>query len=471
MESILVVDDDRFSQANFTEILKGEGYDSVAVDTGAEALRLISEGNFRVVVISMSIADIRALDLLSRIKQNDPAMEVIFVTSHGNTETAIAALKNGARDYLVKPINSDEFLHAIALSLEQRRLLDENSELKSLLRIFQTSQTIANCIETERLRHLILEIMMKEVGVDRGIGCYLQEGELVVTEVRGFSDDQARAIAGWVLREYPPTRDDYPAVSLLADVQERIPLTGTMTRELVRDLLVLSIRSRTGLQGIIILCGDPGSGLSIHPARKTLGFLLDQASLALDNAARYSRARELLNVDELTGLYNYRYLDIALDHEIKRSERFGSGFSVIFLDIDLLKQVNDRHGHLAGSMVLKEMGALLKRSLRDVDIIIRYGGDEFTIILVETNPDATSSVCERLRRGIENHTFLTEQGLNLRLTASLGYACYPTDTSSKHDLLEMADKAMYQSKFSGKNRVFHASVLLKRDDERSREWH
>lgn len=470
MESILVVDDDRFSQANFTDILRGEGYEPVAVDTGAEALRLISEGNFRVVVLSMAIPDIKALDLLSRIKQNDPAMEVIFVTSHGNTESAIAALKNGASDYLVKPINNEEFLHAIALSLDKRRLLDENSELKSLLRIFQTSQTIANCIETERLRLLILETMMKEVGVTRGIGCHLQDGEFVVTEVRGFPDDQARMIAGWVLREYPPTGDDYPAITLLEELQENLPIAGLLTGEGIREILILAIRSRTGPHGVVILPNDPGCGLSLLSARKTIEFLLDQASLALENAARYSRARELLNVDELTGLYNYRYLDIALEHEIKRSERFGSGFSVIFLDIDLLKQVNDRYGHLAGSMVLKEMGALLKRSLRDVDIIIRYGGDEFTIILVETNPVAKSSVCERLRRGIENHTFLAEQGLNLKLTASLGYACYPTDTSSKHDLLEMADNAMYQSKFSGKNRVFHASVLLKRDEERSREW-
>lgn len=467
MEKILIVDDDRFSQELFTELLRVEGYECESVTTGAGALSCIERGEYRVVVVNLAIPDMKGVELLSRIKQFDPAMEVIIVTSHGNTESAIAALKNGARDYLVKPINNDEFLHAIALSLEQRRLLDENTELKSLLRLFQTGQTIANCIDADRLHLLILETMMKEVGVGRGIGCSVAHGEYAVREVRGIPSHQANLIAQWVMGEYPPDTTVHGGFILCSGIRGKLPPIALPDGEDVDDLLLLYLSSRSTCHGVIILVNDPGRGIPQDFNQKTIGFLLEQSCLALENAARYANARELLNVDELTGLYNYRYLDIALDHEISRSERFGSGFSVIFLDIDLLKQVNDQHGHLVGSAVLKEMGALLKRSLRDLDIIIRYGGDEFTIILVETNPDATSAVCERIRKGIENHTFLRDQGLDLKLTASLGYACYPTDTRSKHDLLEMADKAMYMSKYSGKNRVFHASVLLERERERS----
>lgn len=469
MEKILIVDDDRFAQTLFTDLLRGEGYECESVSTGTEAFSRIGEGGYRIVVISLAIPDVKGLDLLSRIKQFDPAMEVIIVTSHGNTESAIAALKSGARDYLVKPINNDEFLHAIALSLEQRRLLDENAELKSLLKLFQTGQTIANCIETERLHSLILETMMKEVGVGRAIACYAEGGEFPLREVRGISTEQARLIADWTMREHPPETVTHGGFILPSGIGGAFPFVTFPEGEKVDELLILFVKSRSVCHGVIILLNDPGRGIPQEFDQRTIGFLLDQSCLALENAARYSKARELLNVDELTGLYNYRYLDISLDHEIRRAERFGSGFSVIFLDIDLLKQVNDQHGHLVGSAVLKEMGGLLKRSLRDVDIIIRYGGDEFTIILVETNPDATSAVCERLRKAIENHTFLRDQGLDLKLTASLGYACYPTDTRSKHDLLEMADKAMYMSKYSGKNRVFHASVLLGRERERSTE--
>nr|6D9M_A Chain A, Fusion protein of Endolysin,Response receiver sensor diguanylate cyclase, GAF domain-containing [Tequatrovirus T4] len=164
-------------------------------------------------------------------------------------------------------------------------------------------------------------------------------------------------------------------------------------------------------------------------------------------------------IDELTGLFNYRYLDISLDREIKRADRFGSTVSMIFIDLDFFKGVNDTHGHLVGSQVLNEMGMLLKKSVREVDIVIRYGGDEFTVMLVETGEKGAATVAERIRRSIEGHTFLAAEGFNIRLTASLGYACYPADTQSKLELLELADKAMYQGKEQGKNCVFRATAI------------
>jgi two-component system, cell cycle response regulator len=190
--------------------------------------------------------------------------------------------------------------------------------------------------------------------------------------------------------------------------------------------------------------------------RKNITFLLDQASLALDNAARYSFARDLLYIDELTGLYNYRYLDVVLERELKRSERYGSQLSVLFLDIDHFKKVNDQYGHLIGSRVLREVGILLRKSVRDVDAVIRYGGDEYTLVLVETGLDGATIVAERIRQAIEAHSFSRADGLGIKVTVSLGYACFPDDASSKADLLELADQAMYRGKAGGKNMAFHA---------------
>ena len=148
-----------------------------------------------------------------------------------------------------------------------------------------------------------------------------------------------------------------------------------------------------------------------------------------------------------------------LDRELKRADRFGSVVSMIFIDMDHFKGVNDTHGHLFGSQVLHEVGQLLKKSVREVDVIIRYGGDEFTIILVETGEKGAATVAERIRRSIEDHHFLASEGLDVRLTASLGYACYPLDPRSKMELLELADKAMYRGKEEGKNRVFRATAI------------
>jgi len=144
--------------------------------------------------------------------------------------------------------------------------------------------------------------------------------------------------------------------------------------------------------GVIILFNDPDGSLPKDVNRKHVSFLLDQASLALDNAARYSFAKDLLYIDELTGLYNYRYLDVVLDRELKRSERYGSNLSVLFLDIDLFKMVNDMFGHLIGSRVLREVGTLVRKSVRDVDAVIRYGGDEYTVVLVETGLEGAAVV-------------------------------------------------------------------------------
>lgn len=447
MHEILIVDDDPFFQSRICTLLRREGHGCTAVGTGEEGLSVVREGGCRVVVAGLTLPDMSGVELLTRVKQIDSAMEVIIVTSHGNTESAIAALKNGARDYLVKPVNNDEFLHAISLSLEQRRLLEENSELRALLKLFQSGQTIVNCIDAERLHEMIPETLAAEIGVARWIAAFPDGERLAVRGRRGVEEEKAQTILDRVIARDPP------------DQGQQCGVTRDMLSDPSQEILVCTIRSHGVCHGVILLLAEPGREPSPEQTKR-LSFLLEQSALALENASRYSQARSLLYVDELTGLYNYRYLESALEHEIRRCERFGSGFSVIFLDIDLLKQVNDRHGHLVGSAVLKEMGRVLKRSLRDMDIIIRYGGDEFVVILVETNPDATSRVCERLRGIIESHPFLTDQGLDLRLTASLGYACYPVDTRSKRDLLEMADKAMYHSKHAGKNRVFHASVLL-----------
>ena len=128
------------------------------------------------------------------------------------------------------------------------------------------------------------------------------------------------------------------------------------------------------------------------------------------------------------------------------------------MDVDLLKKINDSYGHLVGSRVLKDMGKILKRSVREVDTVIRYGGDEYTIILVETGRTGANLVAERIRKSIEDHIFAINDALKLKLTASFGYACYPDDTKSKLELLEMADRAMYHGKASGKNVVYHISA-------------
>lgn len=455
MERVLVVEDDSFFRETFRDLLLEDGYEVDIASSGAEALELLSQSEYHVVVTDLVMKGLSGLELLSSVKQFDSAIEVIIVTGHANVETAILALKNGARDYLIKPINHDEFKHTVALCVEQRRLLDENLELKRLVNLFQVSQTIANCLELERIYTLVLDSLAKEVEVRRGVGFFLEGDKLALKELRQITPHSREKLVD-LLSPYVKSLNKKNE-SIIVQVDE-IKFKEQGIND-VREIMLLFIRSKAQLQGVIILFNDPGRGFRRELNSKNLHFLLEQSSLAFENAARFAMARNLANIDELTGLYNYRYLDIALEHEIKRTERYGSNLSLIFLDLDLFKNVNDTHGHLVGSKVLKEVGLLLKKLTREVDFVFRYGGDEFTIILIETGMAGAATVAERIRLSIENHRFLEAEGYDIKITACLGYSCFPDDSKSKMELLELADRAMYKGKVSGKNVVFHLTVV------------
>lgn len=173
---------------------------------------------------------------------------------------------------------------------------------------------------------------------------------------------------------------------------------------------------------------------------------------ALDNLRRFSRAEELSITDGLTGVYNYRYLRSALDKEVARARRFREIFSIIMLDVDHLKEYNDVHGHLRGSEVLRRLAQLMMAELRGADVVAKYGGDEFVVILPQTDRDGARVLVERMRRSIESHEFPgVETGM--RITSSMGIAEFPRDGEASRDLLESADKALYDAKRAGRNRV------------------
>jgi diguanylate cyclase (GGDEF)-like protein len=173
---------------------------------------------------------------------------------------------------------------------------------------------------------------------------------------------------------------------------------------------------------------------------------------ALDNLRRFGRAEELSITDGLTAVYNYRYLRSALDKEVARARRFGEVFSLIMLDVDHLKEYNDVHGHLRGSEVLRRLAQVVLSELRSADIAAKYGGDEFVIILPQTDRRGACTLAERIRGSVEAHSFPGEEG-GMRITTSIGIAQFPDDGEASRELLEAADAALYAAKRRGRNRV------------------
>jgi len=161
-------------------------------------------------------------------------------------------------------------------------------------------------------------------------------------------------------------------------------------------------------------------------------------------------------LDELTGLYNYRFLDKEIDSELKRADRFQYEFSLVFIDLDEFKPINDRYGHLAGNKILKKVGFILTNLLREVDSIFRYGGDEFVVMLLGADCSSAVQVAERIREAVAECDFDLDHGESVQLTVSVGVSTYPTHGTTKEALLQLADKSMYKSKECGKNQVFAA---------------
>jgi diguanylate cyclase (GGDEF)-like protein len=202
-------------------------------------------------------------------------------------------------------------------------------------------------------------------------------------------------------------------------------------------------------------------GLERTPSAKTprlaagllplLQSLLGVMALALDHAVLLQQAEALSVTDDLTGLHNSRYLRDALHRDAKRAMRYGRPLSVLFVDLDGFKRVNDTHGHLCGSRALVEAATLIRACARESDVVARYGGDEFVLVLPDTPSEGAIVVARRVRDRLAEFAFLQALHLDVRLTASVGIATMPDVTLVPDDLLRAADEAMYRVKERGKN--------------------
>jgi diguanylate cyclase (GGDEF)-like protein len=219
------------------------------------------------------------------------------------------------------------------------------------------------------------------------------------------------------------------------------------------------LEARGKIVGALVAIDRTPSAREPHFAPASLAVLngvLEPGALALDNALRVERAEALSVTDDLTQLYNSRYLSQVLRRETKRASRSGRPLSLLFIDLDGFKSINDTHGHLYGSSALVEAAAVIRISARETDIVARFGGDEFALVLPDTGSDGAVSVGARIREKIDAHRFLHSEGLDIKLTVSVGVATLPDVAASAEQLVQAADQAMYWVKEHGKNGIYVA---------------
>ncbi len=205
------------------------------------------------------------------------------------------------------------------------------------------------------------------------------------------------------------------------------------------------LAGKKAIGSLILASRQPDAYGSEHAA--FLKQVAAQMAMPIEHSRMYAMVREQARIDDLTGLFNRRSLDEVIASEINRHARYGGIFSLIILDLDSFKAFNDKRGHLAGDDLLREVGSVIKSSIRSADQAFRYGGDEFAILLPNTMASAGELVCERIRKQIEAQQFAGK----LPVTASLGLATWPANGAGANDLIAAADAALYRAKTSGGN--------------------
>jgi diguanylate cyclase (GGDEF)-like protein len=254
-------------------------------------------------------------------------------------------------------------------------------------------------------------------------------------------------IAGWVAKhgESLIVPDVYKEPRFAKRIDE-------MTKWQTKSVICVPLRAKHRSLGVIQLINCPMETFGDNEMF-FLNALCDYAAIAIDNARAVERIQELTITDDCTGLYNARHLYKTLEAEVYRSARFGHEFSVIFIDLDHFKAVNDTHGHLVGSKLLAEVGYVIKSHLRLIDYAFRYGGDEFVILLPQTSKEAALIVARRLLEVMRLSEFMATEGLKLNVRCSMGLATYPEDAKSAHEIIRQADEMMYSVKNTTRDNI------------------
>lgn len=416
-----------------------------------------------VVLCDLILPDGNGLDVLTLWRKQFPQVPVVMLTAFATVDTAVQCMKQGAFDFLRKPISADDLNLALAKARSHGDLLRENHNLGAAVRVLSMAQTLSGIAEKSQLLKTLGRLLYRESRMQE---CYVMFHNASRTQTESLLDVRAPGLARRfpeeVISQYlapiiaaqPPPPDNFvdTDLSLQAPPQTHYSEDG--------EAIIISLLSPTGNLGFVVLLQKEKFSRTL-PRLEELQPILVQAARsmqALDVAAALSF------VDELTGLYNQRFLDAALTSEVARANRYGTPVSLLFIDLDKFKSINDNHGHIVGSQIIREAAKILKSQMRDTDQLMRYGGDEFVVILPSTPLSGAKVVAERIRVIFEQSFFDVRQitgvdtAVDLNVTTSIGGACLPECAFAMQELIQLADDAMYVSKRSGRNSVSLAKL-------------
>ncbi len=390
-ESILVVDDDPNLRKTLADILKVKGYETVVAANGAEAIAAAEKGPVTLALIDLMLPDMPGLEVMAHIKAISPLTEAIILTGHASMDSAIEATRQGAYSYLLKPYQMDELLQRVRHGVERHQAQEEILRLASFPRLNPSP---------------VIEIDAS------GAVSYLNPA---------------------AEREFPDFAEKGQAHPLL---QSSADMIGSLREGKEQGDAIHECRLGETIYELHISYVREVDLIRVYVLDITLRKLAEDELFLL------------ATTDSLTGIVNRRQFATVLAREVELAKRYGTPVSLAMYDLDLFKRVNDTFGHDAGDYVLQAVTCLVKRNIRATDVVARWGGEEFMLLMPQSDVGVGTNVAEKLRLAIAEYDF-DKVG---KLTVSFGVTAVAAE-DDKDSLLKRVDDALYRAKENGRNRV------------------
>ncbi|MCK4241730.1 MAG: sensor domain-containing diguanylate cyclase [Candidatus Atribacteria bacterium] len=339
----------------------------------------------------------------------------------------------------------------VVLNKERQRLTKELSALRLII------SEINSTLDLDRVLDLIIHKGIQIVKAERGSVMLFdhKKEELYIKSSVRLSKKTVSAvrikpgegIAGWVFKE------DKPLLIKEGAKDPRFKSFEAIKEEL-KSIISVPLKVRDQVIGVINVDNKRKGDFFNKDDLRLLSTFANQAAIAIQNAKLHQEIKQLAITDELTGLYNFRYIKDRLEEEVKRAQRFKHPLALIMADIDHFKEFNDAYGHLEGNKALQNIAGILQLNVREVDIVGRFGGEEFIIILPEANKKEAHKIAERIRIKVEDYNFINKKSHpNEKVTLSLGITSCFQENITPQGLVQKVDQALYLAKGKGRNRV------------------
>ena len=475
---VVVADDDAALVSTLSWILKEHGYDVVAVPNGDQLLERLRDESPDLVLLDIMMPKVDGLQLLQRIRA-EPGwrdLPVLMVSSMPPEDGTVRSLEIGATDFIPKPFRMRELLARVDAHLKRGRDLRQvkaslsavSEDLKQSTSIVDILHEVTDSLKPDEIFHILARRVARALSISKCSIVLASPGDTHGTVVAAFENPMLRNLQVELTR--------YPEVVAALETGRAVIVGDVATDPLfeaqrvawarehvdvpTRSVVALPFRMRGQQSGVLYLRSVAHERPLNAEDADFADTVIRAAVAALDKAHDFAsvlsereRLEQLASTDALTGCLNRRALAEALERELDRARRYSLVLTILLVDIDHFKRINDTMGHLVGDAVLRQLGDLLRREVRSVDSVARYGGEEFVIVLPETGTHGALVFAERMRQRIERQPF-GEGGQLLRITVSIGVASFPDQRIvSPETFLALADTALYRAKAEGRNLV------------------